>query len=210
MAPKNQVLAALAAVAIAPVNAAMGLCSALVLSPQTLSSEKQPLLFGSSGILSLWVGMGTSNGDLIQSIADNVEGGDWSVFAYTLMNNSQEVIQGPSAPAAPGDQVAMHYKYEDATGNYTQSVLVNGNEVSTLSTSDGYAQGWGSAIECAATDCGTIGAHSWLDTEIILDVAGPNYIGTLFKGEDVTGDLLTNDGGNTWTASAIGVPEFTF
>lgn len=46
---------------------------------------------GSSGIMSLWVGMGTSNGDLIQSIADNDQSlagnpqkTQWGVFAYTL------------------------------------------------------------------------------------------------------------------------------
>lgn len=40
---------------------------------------------GSSGITSLWVGMGTSNGDLIQSIADNWQSSEWSIFAYTLV-----------------------------------------------------------------------------------------------------------------------------
>jgi hypothetical protein len=50
-------------------------------------------------------------------------------------------------------------KYDDTTGNYTQTVLVNGNTVSTLSTSDGHAQGWGSAVECAETNCGTVPAH---------------------------------------------------
>lgn len=44
---------------------------------------------GSSGDLSLWVGMGTSNGDLIQSIADNYESSDWSVFAYTLLSTGR-------------------------------------------------------------------------------------------------------------------------
>lgn len=50
-------------------------------------------------------------------------------------------------------------KFDDSTGNYTQTVLVNGNQVSTLSTSSGHAQGWGSAVECAAEDCGTVPAH---------------------------------------------------
>lgn len=44
---------------------------------------------GSTGISSLWVGMGTSSGDLIQSIADHDASiGDsrgWSIFAYTLV-----------------------------------------------------------------------------------------------------------------------------
>lgn len=46
------------------------------------------------------------------------------------------------------------------TGNYTQTVSLNGVVVSTLSTSDGEAQGWGSAVECASNNCGTVPAHS--------------------------------------------------
>lgn len=40
------------------------------------------------GDLSLWVGMGTSNGDLIQSIAENYGTSDWSLYAYTLIETS--------------------------------------------------------------------------------------------------------------------------
>lgn len=42
----------------------------------------------SSGDTSLWVGMGTSKGDLIQSIADNWQSDDWSIYAYTLLSTS--------------------------------------------------------------------------------------------------------------------------
>lgn len=49
--------------------------------------------------------------------------------------------------------------YSTSTGNYTQTLSLNGVVVSTLSTSDGYAEGWGSAVECAAEDCGTVPAH---------------------------------------------------
>lgn len=49
--------------------------------------------------------------------------------------------------------------FNDATGNYTQTVLLNGRIVSTLSTSDGRAQGWGSAVERAEDNCGTVAAH---------------------------------------------------
>lgn len=51
----------------------------------TLTLPKTPS--DSSGSTSLWVGMGTSNGDLIQSIVDNWQSDDWSVYAYTLMSN---------------------------------------------------------------------------------------------------------------------------
>jgi hypothetical protein len=89
-------------------------------------------------------------------------------------------------------------------------VLVNGVQVSTLSTSDGEAQGWGSAVECAAEDCGTVPAHSWINTKIILDSADPNYDQTMGKGNGVTGEMSTSDGGITWIVTTIEIPEFTF
>jgi hypothetical protein len=50
---------------------------------------------GSAGDTSLWVGMGTSNGDLIQSIADNWQSDDWSIFAYTLLSTSGMFDRAP-------------------------------------------------------------------------------------------------------------------
>lgn len=87
---------------------------------------------------------------------------------------------------------------------------MNGHQVSTLSTSDGHALGWGSAVECAEQNCGTIPAHSWIDTAITLDSADPAYDQTLGKGEGVTGEMSSTDGGITWTVTDIGIPEFTF
>lgn len=43
---------------------------------------------GNSGDLSLWVGMGTSAGDLIQSIVENYGSSIWDVYAYTLKETS--------------------------------------------------------------------------------------------------------------------------
>ncbi|GAB1200497.1 hypothetical protein APSETT444_009870 [Aspergillus pseudonomiae] len=200
MYSRNQVLAALATVGITSVDAAMG--PALSTGPvasnsfireatSTLVLPKGPSGGSTDAITSLWVGMGTSNGDLIQSIADNWQQSDWTMYAYTLMKT--------------GD------KFDDASGNYTQTLQINGKTVSTLSTSDGQAQGWGSSVECAENNCGTVGAHSWTDTKIILDVADANYINTLGKGEGVTGgDMTTSDGGKTWTISTFGIPEHTF
>ncbi|KAK3900311.1 hypothetical protein C8A05DRAFT_45819 [Staphylotrichum tortipilum] len=166
----------------------------------TLILPKAPT--GSSGDLSLWVGMGTSNGDLIQSIADNWMSQNWAVFAYTLLSTgptSQMPVQSESTTAYPGDQVTMHYKFDDATGNYTQYVSVNGNLVRTLSTSDGRALGFGSAVECAESNCGIVPAHTWINTVIAMDKPDPNYINTLGKGQGVTGNMVTNDGGKTCT-----------
>lgn len=77
----------------------------------TLVLPKAPT--GSSGDASLWVGMGTSNGDLIQSIADNWNSEDWSIFAYTLLktgDSSQMPVQTDGTPASEGDEITMHCK----------------------------------------------------------------------------------------------------
>lgn len=87
--------AALSLVAIQAVDAAMGPAfSTGPVADNTFIREAEATLVlpqapsGNSGDASLWVGMGTSNGDLIQSIADNWQSEDWSVYAYTLLSTS--------------------------------------------------------------------------------------------------------------------------
>lgn len=101
-------------------------------------------------------------------------------------------------------------KFDDATGNYTQYVSINNKQIATLSTSDGHAEGWGSAVECAADDCGTMPAHKWINTVITLNTADPHYDQTMGKAPGVTGTMSTADGGKTWKVTDINIPEFTF
>ena len=114
-----QILSSLAAAALtSSVNAAMGPAfstgpvgegSWIREATSTLVLPKAPS--GSSGDASLWVGMGTSNGDLIQSIADNFNQNDWNIFAYTLLSTSattQMPIQADGENAQAGDKVTMH------------------------------------------------------------------------------------------------------
>ncbi|KAF5984893.1 hypothetical protein FCOIX_2371 [Fusarium coicis] len=209
-----QILSVLAAIAVAAANAAMGpaFSTGPVGSGSWIREATSTLVLpdvpqGSTGVASLWVGMGTDKGDLIQSIADNWQSDDWSIFAYTLTktgDNSQLPVQDEhQTPAKKGDRVTMHYKYDSSTQEYVQYVSINGKQVSSLSTSKGHeAMGFGSSVECGASDCGTIGAHQWVDTKIILDTADPNYIQTFGKGEGVTGgEMTTSDGGKTWVIS---------
>ncbi|CAI0650076.1 unnamed protein product [Colletotrichum noveboracense] len=220
MPSTSQIVSALAITAVAGVQAAMGpaFSTGPVASDSWIREATSTLVLpaapaNNKGDASLWVGMGTSNGDLIQSIAENWNSNKWSAYAYTLMStgaNSQMPVQTEGTDAAEGDKITMHYKYDDASGNYTQTVSLNDKVISTLSTKDGHAQGWGSAVECAEEDCGTIGAHSWINTKIILDKADANYINTMGKGQGVTGDMSTSDGGKTWVVTTIEIPEFTF
>lgn len=81
-------------------------------STSTLVLPKAPS--GSSGDACLWVGMGTSNGDLIQSIADNWQASTWSIFAYTLLSTgptSQMPVQTDGTNAVEGEKITMHCKY---------------------------------------------------------------------------------------------------
>ncbi|KAI3391434.1 hypothetical protein diail_7358 [Diaporthe ilicicola] len=220
MSSSRQMLSALAAAAVvAKANAAMGPAfSTGPTADDTFVRESWATLVlptppsDNNGDLSLWVGMGTSNGDLIQSIAENLSSNDWSVYAYTLVSTSdstQMPVQAPGSTADAGTHVTFHYKYEDSSGNYTQNVLVNGEVVSTLSTSDGKAQGWGSAVECAEENCGTVPAHTWINCSIILDTADTAYSDTLALGTDVDASMTSEDG-ITWTIGTISIPGWSF
>lgn len=52
-------------------------------------------------------------------------------------------------------------------------------------------------------------AHKYINTKIIMDKADPNYIKT--KGvTGATGNLVTADGGKTWTCDTISINSETF
>ena len=58
-------------------------------STATLVVPAAPPASSNRGDLSLWVGMGTSGGDLIQSIVESYAGSAWSTYAYTLKETSR-------------------------------------------------------------------------------------------------------------------------
>ncbi|KAG0157801.1 hypothetical protein Pdw03_1447 [Penicillium digitatum] len=167
--------------------------------------------------LALWPGMGTSGGDLIQALAVSFSdpaancgatAGQWCTWASTLQGTQ---LGGKQVPANAGDEITMHYKYNDETGNFDQTVYINGEVVSTLSTNSGQAQGWGTAVECQDDACdSTTAAHEYLDTTIILDAADPSFGDTLAIEEVISSGLKTADEGKTWTVSSIEVQAHTY
>ncbi|KAE8161336.1 hypothetical protein BDV40DRAFT_289330 [Aspergillus tamarii] len=163
--------------------------------------------------LALWPGMGTSGGDLIQALAVSfsdpaancgASSGQWCTWASTLQGGKQ-------VPASAGDKLVMHYKYNDSTGKYDQTVTINGEVVSSLSTSSGQAQGWGTAVEAQDNASkSTVAAHQYLDTTIILDAADLTFHDTLgLTDADSTG-LTTSDNGKTWKVTTINIHEHSF
>lgn len=120
MPSARQILSTLAVAAItSSVEAAMGPAfstgpvgsnSWIRESTSTLVLPKAPSK--QLGNACLWVGMGTSNGDLIQSIAD-MEANSWNIYAYTLLStgpSSQMPVQTEGTTAQEGDEITMHCK----------------------------------------------------------------------------------------------------
>ncbi|KAI1505702.1 hypothetical protein F5X99DRAFT_367394 [Biscogniauxia marginata] len=167
--------------------------------------------------LALWPGMGTSAGDLIQAVAVSfldpsancgASKGQWCAWASTLQGTQ---LGGTQVPASAGDKLTMSYVYNDATGEYDQSLTMNGKVVSTLSTSSGHAEGWGTAVECQEDACsGTVAAHQYTDTTILLNEADSSFSNTLAINEADSSGLTTSDGGKTWTVDKISIKLHTF
>lgn len=64
-------------------------------------------------------------------------------------------------------------------------------------------------MECQQVKCGTVPEHHYVDTKIIMNTPDPNYsrtVGTL----GASGNLVTADGGKTWTATDITIRPYTF
>ncbi|RSM19649.1 hypothetical protein CDV31_001536 [Fusarium ambrosium] len=168
--------------------------------------------------LALWPGMGTSGGDLIQALAVafsdpkrecGASAGQWCTWASTLQAGEQ--LGGKQVPAKAGTKLTIHYVYNDSTGKYDQTVTVAGSVISSLSTSSGHAEGWGTAVECQDDACvGTVAAHQYLDTIIILNEADKSFGNTLGINEADSSGLHTTDGGKTWEVTTINIHSHTF
>ncbi|KAL6710842.1 hypothetical protein ACN47E_007899 [Coniothyrium glycines] len=175
-----------------------------------------------TGNLGLWPGMGTkfpsgADGQLVQGLAISTVGYGspcnfvasdvkWCVVASTFDGNQQD---GTPYRANPGDRVTYDYKYNDATSKFDQTVSVNGVKVSTLSTTSGLGAGWGTAMECQQAKCGTVPEHHYVNTTITMNTADPNYGKTLSL-NNASGNLVTANGGKTWTVADITIKRYTY
>ncbi|KAK1965528.1 hypothetical protein LY78DRAFT_738419 [Colletotrichum sublineola] len=216
MPSASQIFYALAVTAAASVQAAAtdgpAYSAGPIIDGTFLQSATSTLILpalpvNNNGDASLSANIFTDGPNRVQSVARSAKG-QWEIFARALQPSG--TIQSSSSYASGGDQVTMNYQYDDNSKNYTQTISINGKAVITLSTSDGIARWWKTAVECAANDCGTVAAHSWTNTALILNNTDPNLDSTFSKSVNVTGDLTTTDEGKTWSAPAIDIPAFSF
>ncbi|KAM0197358.1 hypothetical protein ACHAPI_005224 [Fusarium lateritium] len=167
--------------------------------------------------LALWPGMGTSSDSLVQALAVafsdpnancGAKAGQWCTWASTLQGTQ---LGGKQVPADAGAKLTIHYVYNDSTNEYDQTVSIDGTVVSSLSTASGHAEGWGTAVECQDDACvGTVEAHEYLDTTIILNEADETFGNTLGLNEATSSGLDTSDGGKTWAVDTISHKAHTF
>lgn len=78
-----------------------------------------------------------------------------------------------------------------------------------LLSESGHAEGWGTAVERQSEACGVVPAHQYIDTTIIVDIPDPNHALTQVTA-GASGQIVTTDGGKTWTADVISIESCTF
>ena len=76
-------------------------------------------------------------------------------------------------------------------------------------TASGQGAGWGTAMECQQAKCGTVPQHQYLNTTLVMNTPDPNYSKTLAL-NGASGNLVTNDGGKTWTVATITINQYTY
>ncbi|KAI0195226.1 hypothetical protein EV127DRAFT_508762 [Xylaria flabelliformis] len=166
-----------------------------------------------TGDLALWSAIQLDK-DFIQGVSENAPAGlgyctnlgsNWCNFAYALTPNAQV---GKSVIAAPGTRVRTHYKLNSSTNMWDQSVYVNNQLVSSVSTSQGQ-KGiiFYISVECAARPCAAAPAHSWENMSVILSSPNPNWKHTGSWNFGATGgEMTTSDSGKTWVFTTLNIP----
>ncbi|KAI0487021.1 hypothetical protein F4859DRAFT_324513 [Xylaria cf. heliscus] len=166
-----------------------------------------------TGDVALWSAIQLDK-DFLQGVTENAPAGlgycnnlgsNWCNFAYALTPNAQV---GKPVVAAPGARVRTHYKLNSSTNLWDQSVYVNDQLVSNVSTSQGQKGNiFYISVECAARPCAAAPAHSWEDVSIILSSPNPNWKHTGSWNYGATGgEMTTSDGGKTWTFTTLNIP----
>lgn len=112
------------------------------------------------------------------------------------------------------DGIVINYTLTDTsayTWTQTMSNAKTGTVLSSFTKDSGPMLGWGTALECDDYNdvacSGTIATQTYANSTITLAAADPTFSDTLGAGTGVTyTDMVTADGGLTWTISEIVIP----
>ncbi|KAI0389074.1 hypothetical protein F5Y17DRAFT_450350 [Xylariaceae sp. FL0594] len=167
-----------------------------------------------TGALALWSGI-LLDKDFIQGVSENSPDGlgyciglegNWCNIPYALTPN---VTYGPPVIEAPFTRIRTDYIYNPFTSFWDQTIFVNDQLATNLSTSPGQrGKTFYIAMECAGGICPPAPAHRWENMSITL--SKPNLLFKHLGGWSYNatgGQMSTPDGGLTWLFSTLYIPS---
>ncbi|EEU40120.1 uncharacterized protein NECHADRAFT_105885 [Fusarium vanettenii 77-13-4] len=143
-----------------------------------------------NGMLFLWPGMSNGTGDLVQTTLEawpdnswcGAKKGEWCI-TYTLLSDNDTWRQDVT-DADTGKQLSV---FEHKSGPFMR--------------------GYGTGTECNGGCSPTVSEQRYLNTEITLAAADPNFGKTIATAQKATYKGLTStNGGKVWKISEIRVP----
>jgi len=98
--------------------------------------------------------------------------------------------------------------YDDSTGATVQNVYRDGQLLSTFTSNSGRPYYWDIAVECQDNVHGNMPAHTYHNTQIVLEAADPDLINQLYKAGTSDSGLSSPNGGLTWVVDAVTVESY--
>ncbi|KAH9229564.1 hypothetical protein K456DRAFT_1752904 [Colletotrichum gloeosporioides 23] len=143
-----------------------------------------------NGVLALWPGMSNGTGDLVQTTLESwpdnswcgAKKGQWCIL-YELLSDNNTWRQ----TVTDADTGAKLSSYEYKSGPFMR--------------------GYGTGTECNANCSPTVAKQQYINTEITLAGADPNFGKTIATAQKATyTGLASSQGGKVWTIKEINVP----
>ena len=171
--------------------------------------------------LSLWPGLGTTDGLLIQTVsmsAANVvkESASptcvpWCIGASYYAPSAAGQIFGARVPAKPGAAVTIDYHYDPKSQRYFQDVKMGGKIVSRMSNHGAVGKQWYIGVESHEGGLqGTSPAHVYGQTTIWLAKPEPGLRFSKKLQETSFTPPVTRDGGRSWHIDTIRIGKVNF
>ncbi|KAF4974937.1 hypothetical protein FZEAL_8200 [Fusarium zealandicum] len=169
-----------------------------------------------NGMLTVWPGMSNGTGHLIQTTLESwpdnswcgAKKGQWCVRASIFGSFGQ--LDGKASPVSGNQKVKIAYTLQKDNDTWRQDVTDadTGAELSSYSYKSGpYMRGYGTGTECNNNCSPTTAEQRYINTEITLAGADPNFGKTIASSHGSTYKGLTSsDGGKVWKISEIHIP----
>ncbi|KAL0937044.1 uncharacterized protein CTRU02_209260 [Colletotrichum truncatum] len=164
------------------------------------------------GDLFIWPGVGGDK-DLLQVVfmtAENCQADaeSWCVQPYVA---GPRYVNGPVGIAHANDKIRIEYKLQADKVHWVQSAtnIATGKLLTSLTSDSGLHQsGVGTAVECNKDCATTVSEHTYVDWEIRLDKADPNFADTFGVSQGATYTGMTSEqGGKIWKIAKIVIPK---